>query len=748
LELLSQQLAQAGKNSAVAFLGDNIPKVDWGNEAARAKAEASLNAQLKILENYKGKVFFLPGDNDWNKGRKGGLEAVQWQENYIEERLQNDEIFLPTNGCGDPETVKLDDNVVLAFINSQWWLQDWRPFDDINSGCEVKDRLGFLQEMRDVLKKNNDEFVVVLSHHPMFSNGNHGGSFSVKNHLFPFTTTSKNLYLPLPGIGSLAMLARQTGAHQQDIPHSHYLRLRNELMALLELSPRNRNVIFAAGHDHSLQYFNKLDGRAQFIVSGSGGKEDFARGGKMAGYVQSERGFSKLLFFKNREVWVEFWTMADAPGSPSGAGGIGGGGSPLGAGGGKVAFRKRLFQGEPPAPAKPLAIVQKSFPDSISTIASNQYKTGIFWRTFFGRGYRKAWQTPVTAPIFNMETEFNDLKPVQQGGSMSSKNLRLETPDGKSYVLRSVKKNILPAVPKEWRWSALHKFYQELKSSSHPYAALVVPSLADAAGVYHTNPKLFFVPKQPGLENYSEVFGGELYLFEERPDGDWSDEPSFGNSPKIIGFTKLLSNLQDDAKHRVDQRWALKSRLLDQWMNDFDRHDDQWRWASFPQADSTILYRPIPRDRDAAFADLRGAVPFVASRRWLRQMQRGLKEKIYDIPGQAKIAIKFDRSFLNELDYNDWMAVAKRLEANLTDAVIEGAFKSLPPEVYPLDAPRVIKKLKARRDRIPRHAEQLYRYLSRYVDVVGTNEKELFEVKRLENGDVEVSVFALGKKEK
>ena len=70
--------------------------------------------------------------------------------------------------------------------------------------------------------------------------------------------------------------------------------------------------------------------------------------------------------------------------------------------------------------------------------------------------------------------------------------------------------------------------------------------------------------------------------------------------------------LREKKKHFVDQKWTLRSRMFDLLIHDWDRHDDQWRWARFDLAgesekDKHRIYRPIPRDRDQAFSKYDGA---------------------------------------------------------------------------------------------------------------------------------------------
>ncbi len=730
LSLLKSQLEAAGKESTVVFMGDNVPAFNRNSPKALKRAENLLSAQLGILKNHEGKALFIPGEKDWNHGKPDGRDALLWQEQFIESRLGDKEAFLPGNACGTPEKIKVSEDIRLLFADSQWWLQDWESIKDLHLDCEVTDRYAFLEEIKSDLKKYDKERVVLFMHHPMYSNGNHGGSFSWKHHLFPLTFWKKNAWLPLPGIGTLAVLARQLGASRQDASNSKYLRLREELLKIAIQRPANHSLIVAGAHDPSLQYFEAEKGRLQFIVSGSAGRAGYARAGKNARFVHARQGFAKLYFYQNQEVWLEFIAPGKTPGAQ------------------QVVFRKKLFGAKPNAYEETEKITPATLPDSALVAASTVYGAGRLQKIALGSGYRQAWQTPVRAPVFNLDKEFHHLAPVEQGGGMTSKNLQLEAPDGKRYVLRSIGKSVRQGVPQNMQNTVVENVVQDIKSGLHPYSAFVVAPLAEAAGVYHTNPRLYYLPRQHRLGEYNEHFADELYLFEERPAGNWSDLASFGNSPDIINYLTLLQKIYKSPKHRVDEKWALKSRLFDQFIHDSDRHDDQWRWAAFPQGDSLTIYRPIPRDRDQAFFNPRGLVAFFTSRRFMPMQQRSFRGKIYDVPGLAAQGTVFDRSFIQSLDHDEWMEVAHELKASLTDAALESAFQAWSPEIYRLHAPQILKTLRQRRDRIPIHAEKLYRFRAQYADVTGTEKPDCFEVKRAPEGTTEVSVFSLENGEK
>jgi len=385
--------------------------------------------------------------------------------------------------------------------------------------------------------------------------------------------------------------------------------------------------------------------------------------------------------------------------------------------------------------------------DTITTVASTEYKTGTFYKLTYGNRYRKSWRTPVTLPKFDLNKTVGKLKIVKKGGGMSTKSLRLESEDGREYVLRSVFKSGRRGVPDQFKNTVYEDVLQDLRVGGHPYSALPIAPLAEIADLYHTNPSIYYLPEQAALPTEYKDFAGALYLFEEYPNEGWNLS-SFGNTKKIIGYDRLIEKVQDSPKNQVDEKWVLKSRLFDLWIGDYDRHDDQWRWAEFPDEESGIdLYRPIPRDRDQALFDINGVLPWILSRDFIHIQQHPFAGRIQDMKEFASNAKHFDRSWLTELTWTDWLPIAQELEQKLTDEVIEKAFETWPKNIYDLNAPSLIKRLKKRRDRMVPHAKELYKLLAKYVNVVGTNRKEVFEINRKNSKEVSVTVYAFNKKE-
>jgi hypothetical protein len=308
--------------------------------------------------------------------------------------------------------------------------------------------------------------------------------------------------------------------------------------------------------------------------------------------------------------------------------------------------------------------------DSVSIVPGERYRAGKLKQWLAGAHYRQTWTAPVTVPVIDITTEKGGLRPLKAGGNMQSLTLHLEAADGKRYVLRSVQKNPIRTLPEELRKTFVVHVAQDQVSTLHPYGALAAASLAEAAGIYHTNPKLVYVPATPALGEFERSHGGMLAILEEKPGGDWSDQALFGSSANIVDTDEVIAKMRSDITHRVDERAFARARLLDILVGDWDRSEDQWAWASFT-SDSLTIYKPIPRDRDQAFVMMDGFFPWLFSRKWAARKYQGFSEEVQDMKGLNYNGRWIDRSFLTSLTMQDWRSIADSLKASITDEVID-----------------------------------------------------------------------------
>ncbi|QJX48568.1 metallophosphoesterase [Hymenobacter taeanensis] len=292
LQLLSHWQHETGPDGTIIILGDNIypTGLPAPEHPARAAAEQRFNALLAALGQYPGTIVLLSGNHDWNKGRPDGWEYLQRQEAYVREHLPRAH-YLPMGGQPGPVSLQLAEGVLLIVLNTQWWVQTGaRP------PADAKEPFRQLQQL---LEQNRHQRIVVAGHHPVYSNALHGGKFTAKQHVFPLTTVNKRAYVPLPLIGSLLPLYRKLVGAAEDMAHPRYRKMRRRLLRVLHQYP---GIIYASGHDHNLQYFQKHGGH--YLVSGSGSKTAFVQKGGSATFVHEHQGFFSLDFYAHGETWL------------------------------------------------------------------------------------------------------------------------------------------------------------------------------------------------------------------------------------------------------------------------------------------------------------------------------------------------------------------------------------------------------------------------------------------------------------
>ncbi|MFK7899864.1 MAG: metallophosphoesterase [Cyclobacteriaceae bacterium] len=703
------------KTTSIIFLGDNIYPhgLTKKKNASRQQDEDRLNAQLKVVRQFKGQVTFIPGNHDWEKGHENGYNNVRRQQKYIEKALDRKHVFLPENGCGDVAVKEVGDNVVTIFIDTQWWLHTYKKGRGEEDGCTVHSKEELLITFKELLKKYRRKNVIVAGHHPFYSNGLHGGKFPASDHLFPLQNAHPPKKVPFPIIGSIYPLYRSILGHRQDISHPEYTNLKKEITSAMN---QFENVVYAAGHEHSLQYFNKNNNH--YIVSGSGSKNTHVKKTKKTLFGSSTVGFNTVTYLKNGDAWLHFYDVVNKE-------------TPV--------FSKKLYTKQKESDLVTDVKTMADYPGVVKTSADSTFKAGTLKRLFFGRLNRDFWTAEVSAPVIDLNTKLGGLTPSKLGGGFTTNSLHLTDSLGNKYVLRSVKKSSRFLIDYKYRNTVAQDILYDGIGSSHPYSALLVPHFTKATGIYAATPELVYVPKTAALGEYI-AFGDNLCLFEMKPDDDIQGDDSFGNSKDIASSAKVVEKRHQDADNLIDVPYVIKARILDMFLGDWDRHDDQWKWAAFKEGKKTV-YRVIPRDRDQALFKIDGVFPWLTARKWLVRKLQNFDEEIRDIKGLNFNARYFDRDFLSEANREQWIEGASTMQKLLRDSLIESCYDNYPEELQGIRKAFVINTLKKRRDQLVETAKRHYKVLSKEVDVVGTLGKDYFKINRKETGEVLVQAF-------
>ncbi len=722
LQKLEKELAKENSTSSIIFLGDNVyPKGIFPKKGKKQdNGIKKLNSQLNILKNYKGQIFFIPGNHDWYHG----IDGLKAQEKLVEKALGKN-TFIPQNGC-PLDIIHLNKQVDVIVIDSQWYISDWNKHPEINDKCnEIKTRRKFFVELEGLINKSQDKITLIAMHHPVISKGIHGGMSSLKNHIFPFGKK-----IPLPFAGTLFQTIRKTsGLNSQDLQAYMY----NELIhKVTTLAKEHDRIMFVSGHDHNLQYLHK-NGIPQ-IISGAGSKKSATYLGNESGFTYGKNGYVKLSINEAEEVRASFKNSH------------------------KTLFETVVIKPKSTEKNKQYNISNIPKTKTTSIYDKSQTDKSKLYQFIWGAHYRQAYSTPIKAKTVSLDTLYGGLTLVKKGGGHQSKSLRLVNPDGKQYVMRALKKSAIRflqtvAFTKDYIADKMKNTYTEdflydFYTSAHPYTPFIIGDLSAPLEVYHTNPKLFYVPKQNAIATVDTEFGDELYMIEERPQKKHSDLKSFGNPDDIISTDDLFKELRKTKNNKIDEENYVRARLFDMVIGDWDRHVDQWRWAVFEEGEKKT-FRPIPRDRDQAFSNYDGALlsaitTLVDPIKLMQTYKNDIRNlfKFNDEP------YPIDVSLLQEKNFDIWNQQAKFLKTHLTDQIIDHAFGKLPKEVQN-DKTKAIKNvLKHRRDHVQEIASQYRALMEKFVIIKGTDKDELFEITANKTATT-VSVYNLkkGKKE-
>jgi len=196
----------------------------------------------------EARAYFLAGNHDYmQETDEEGRLRLSYTQTFIERARLRDGAqawLLPGLHEPGPTVVDMGERLRLVLLDTAWWL--------LVGEQQEKNRM--LIRLDAALATAGDRDVIVAAHHPYTSAGPHGGYVSLWKML-----------------GIRYVLAR-SGAILQDLNSEQYRELRLAIEQIFER--RGRPLLFAGGHEHSLQVIRHYAPGAPrwTAVSGSGSK--------------------------------------------------------------------------------------------------------------------------------------------------------------------------------------------------------------------------------------------------------------------------------------------------------------------------------------------------------------------------------------------------------------------------------------------------------------------------------------------
>lgn len=287
------------ERTTILFLGDNI--YPWGladeSDPLHEITSWRLGMQIDAARESGARAIFVPGNHDWAHGGPHGLRTLRRQEQAVVAALGPDS-FLPAGGCAGPVAVDLD-GLRLVIFDSQRFVQKV-PVAPCGST-----EAGIVGEIERLTADAGERDVIVIGHHPVASYGPHGAFADWRDHLFPLTNLWSWAYLPLPVIGSLYPLVRNSlGPSSQDIGHELY---QDMIDALEEALLDDKPLAYAGAHDHSLQVLEGDEAFGYVLVTGAGSTPLITKvgSGNDTLFAHAEAGFMVIDVLRSGRIGLQ-----------------------------------------------------------------------------------------------------------------------------------------------------------------------------------------------------------------------------------------------------------------------------------------------------------------------------------------------------------------------------------------------------------------------------------------------------------
>ncbi len=725
LALLGEHLSKARDNSILIFTGDNISKTNDNQDYDRTL----LDQQLKLTDNFKGKTYFLPGDNEWKS-----LDIDQI--NTIEKYKKKKKDVSAEEDC-PLRQIHIDDKLDMVLVNSKWFTSDWDEVKGIGKNCNgIVSPRRFLEELENYVNDAQGKNLIIVMHHPAFSNGRYSGEYTFGSQMLPLPVLG-SLFTGIQGISGLA-------SNYTSSPRYNAFRV-----LLSFVAQESDRITLISGHEQSLQYLVGKNGTHQ-IISGSLGETRATKrstntisttGGSLeyeGKYTHAAKGFARLDYFADGSSRVQFITTeneteAFAVQNP-------------------IEERKS----SPNIQVGPEQTVTKAILDEED---KSKVDKSSFYKLIWGKRYREYFAKSATAPVALLDTLYGGLKVAKEGGGHQSWTLRLEDKNGKQYAMRSLDKNALRILEsnitgtayniENFEGTAVEDVIYDFFSTSHPYMLLPISPLAEAAKVNHANAKMFYVPKQNALGEYNDVYGDGLYFIEERPSDGWVDSEVYtrstpetkGELVKFRSTSDMLEKLQEDESYSIDERSFIRARLFDMLIGDWDRHADQYRWGEYKVSKNDKIFVVIPRDRDNAFPKFDSRI--ISYLKWFTPLIRSWQTYTPTIKNLKWLNDKgnvLDNVLITKSGTDLWIEEAKAMQKNLSNEDIEKAFAVLPSEMKDATTEEIKETLKQRLQDLAMYAEKYGTYLNKRSVLHATHKDDIIDIQRLPDGKTKITM--------
>jgi hypothetical protein len=605
-------------------------------------------SEASLPTDFQKRLFINDGADEWRNGQSSGYENVRDLDTQLDLSIGRDLII--GKGCAGPEEVELDEDNILVFISSSWFLhRQYKPIFSA-SDCDYLYPEDIWGELKDILDKNDESNVFLFTYHAKSQKDgftwrdifapHHGPDYSINSHdynhfskhLEQIVDEHKNAYLISANLPKIGLIDTLNGVE------INMYRGSKDNWLKIEISTQN---------DVKICQVNQ----------------------------EGEKNLYKKSLVKDTVSYVGGATISDS--------------------------------------------------DSVVLVPGAEYKVSEFAELWLGRNFRQEWTTPVKIPILNISTYEGGLKPYAIGGGMQTNSLKFKTSDGRKFAFRSVDKDTRKQKSLPIMQTLVGAVKQDQISSQLPFGDIFTGRLLDYSDILHVTPKAYVMGNQAALGKYRSRFAGVLATVEEKPQGKNKTKKAFAEADKIFSTHEVYRELLEDRRNTIDPLSFAKATLFSIWIADWDRHQDNFKWAGFKE-DGVWTFKPIPRDRDHVIALWEGVFGNFSD--WLVPNVAEFKEKI----GNVKYLTFQGKSLQNfiapRVDKETWLEAADYLMELYDEEKIENAWSYIPEEIQDFSYDRIKRILLARKPQLRTAALDVYALYRSELDIYLSDKDDYVEV--------------------
>ena len=302
--------------------------------------------------------------------------------------------------------------------------------------------------------------------------------------------------------------------------------------------------------------------------------------------------------------------------------------------------------------------------------------------------YNDLFYRNIQVPVHDTINENEQLIPIAQ----SIESLLKQTQLDKSYTISEVK------------GTELEKTLKEVEQFSYPFSSCITSRLATKLNLQTNNPVL--------VSNNEQLH--QLVVFDD----------------KLVSTKKMLGLLHKNSDIQIDANSYLRFRLLSFIIGSFNTNPDMYVWKE--TIDQKII--PYINSYQNQYMNFDGTYKLITKLVKSYKHLEPYSSRIKNIKKSSQNFIGFDVNILSTLPYSQWENEIVVIQNLLDDDTLKEIEKSLPKGILSTKTETLFSILKERVLNLSQIGTEYYNLISPNKVVVATNENNLIDVTRVEEG--------------